>query len=144
MEQNSQPRPKDRTKKIALFEQKEKTHTIQNQITINLDGIIICKSAHSTGSHHDYKIYKAKHPYRLRSCYNFMILSLGIQRLSRPNQHYTIQEKKDRELSASSQKEWNESQSKTRIKVEHALLKSRNLELVVVMCLGTNYADMME
>ena len=41
---------------------KKKKHTVQNQITINLDGMIIHKSAHSPGCHHDYKIYKSKHP----------------------------------------------------------------------------------
>ncbi len=40
----------------------ERKHTVQNQITINLDGIIIHKSTYSLGSHHDYSIYKSKHP----------------------------------------------------------------------------------
>ncbi len=86
----------------------------------------------------------AKHPILSEELLQFYDLGFGNSKAFQTKSAFTIQEKKDRELSASSQKEWNESQSKTRIKVEHALLKSRNLELVVVMCLGTNYADMME
>ena len=121
------PRPKDRTKKIALFRQKENTHTVQNQITVNLDGVIIHKSAHSTGSHHDYKIYKAKHPYCLRSCYNFMILGIW-EFKGFPDQISIIpyKKKKYRELSTS-QKEWNRSQSKIRIKVEHVICSNQEI-----------------
>ena len=56
------PRPKNRTKRKTHYSGKKKKHTVQNQITINLDGVIIHKSTHSPGSHHDYKIYKSKHP----------------------------------------------------------------------------------
>ena len=90
MEQNSQSAKTERScqKKIALFRQKEKTHTVQNQITVNLDGVIIHKSAHSPGSHHDYKIYKAKHPVLSEEMLQFYDLGFGnSKRLSRPNQH---------------------------------------------------------
>ena len=73
----NQPRPKDRAKKIALFRQKEKTHTVQNQITVNLDRVIIHKSAHSPGSHHDYKICKAKHPVLSEELLQFYDLGFG-------------------------------------------------------------------
>ncbi len=54
-------RPKDKRKRKTHYSGKKKKHTIKNQITINLDGIIIHKSTHSPGSHHDYSIYKSKH-----------------------------------------------------------------------------------
>ncbi len=43
--------------------------------------------------------------------------------------HLPYKKKKDRELSASSQKEWNESQSKTRIKVEHAIAQIKKFRI---------------
>ena len=90
------PRPKDRAKRKSHYSGKKKTHTVQNQITVNLDRVIIHKSAHSPGSHHDYKIYKAKHPVLSEELLQFYDLGyLGIQRLSRPNQHYTMQEKEE-------------------------------------------------
>ncbi len=54
---------------------------------------------------------------------------LGIQRLSRPNQHSAIQEKKGQGSEYIISKGMEKSQSKTSS---------------VVMCLGANYADMME
>ena len=56
------PRPNDHAKRKTHYSGKKKKHTIKNQITINLDGIIIHKSTHSPGSHHDYSIYQSKHP----------------------------------------------------------------------------------
>ena len=47
------PRPKDKRKRKSHYSGKKKKHTVQNQITINLDGMIIHKSAHSPGCHHD-------------------------------------------------------------------------------------------
>ena len=75
------PRPKDRTKRKSHYSGKKKKHTVQNQITINLDGIIIHKSIHSPGSHHDYKIYKSKHPTLSERLLQFYDLGyLGIQK----------------------------------------------------------------
>jgi len=41
------PRPKNKKKRKTYYSGKKKKHTVQNQITINLDGIIIHKSAHA-------------------------------------------------------------------------------------------------
>ena len=57
------PRPKNKKKRETHYSGKKKKHAVQNQITVNFDRIIIIyKSIHSLGSHHDYKIYKSKHP----------------------------------------------------------------------------------
>ena len=57
------PRPKNKKKRKTHYSGKKKKHTVQNQITVNFDRVIIMyKSTHLLGSHHDYKIYKSKHP----------------------------------------------------------------------------------
>ncbi len=117
-------------KSYYLGKKKEKTHTVQNQIAINLDRVIIHKSAHSPGSHHDYKIYKAKHPVLPEELLQFYDLGyLGIQK-DFPDQISILpyKKKKDRELSAS-QKEWNRSQSKIRIKVEHVIAQIKKFRI---------------
>ena len=122
------PRPKDRAKRKSHYSGKKKKHTVQNQITVNLDGVIIHKSTHSPGSHHDYKIYKTKHPVLPEELLQFYDLGyLGIQK-DFPDQISIIpcKKKKNRELSAS-QKEWNRSQSKIRIKVEHVICSNQEI-----------------
>ena len=99
MEQNSQSQDRKIVPKKSHYSGKKKKHTVQNQITVNLDRVIIHKSTHSPGSHHDYKIYKTKHPVLSEELLQFYDLGyLGIQRLSRPNQHYTIQEKEEQRV----------------------------------------------
>ena len=76
------PRPKDKRKRKSHYSGKKKKHTVQNQITINLDGMIIHKSAHSPGCHHDYKIYKSKHPVLSKKLLQFYDLGyLGIEKI---------------------------------------------------------------
>ena len=117
--------------KKSHYSGKKKTHTVQNQIAINLDGVIVHKSAHSPGSHHDYKIYKAKHPVLSEDLLQFYDLGyLGIQK-DFPDQISIIpyKKKKDKKLSASSQKEWNRSQSKIRIKVEYVIAQIKKFRI---------------
>ena len=74
------PIPKNKKKRKTHYSGKKKKHTVQNQITINLDGMIIHKYVHSPGSHHDYKIYKSKHPTlseELLQFYDLGYLGLG-------------------------------------------------------------------
>jgi len=91
-----------------------------------LDGIIIHKSIHSSGSHHDYKIYKSKHPILSEELMIFYDLGyLEIQK------NYPVQirilpyKKKSGEELSIPQKEWNKSQSKIRIKVEYVIAQIR-------------------
>ena len=124
------PRPKDRTKRKSHYSGKKKKHTVQNQITINLDGIIIHKSIHSPGSHHDYKIYKSKHPTLSERLLQFYDLGyLGIQK-DFPKQISILpyKKKKRKELTAY-QKEWNKIQSKIRIKVEHVIAQIKKFRI---------------
>ena len=76
------PRPKNKKKRKTHYSGKKKKHTVQNQITVNLDRVIIIyKSTHSSSSHHDYKIYKSKHPTLSQELLQFYDLGyLGIQK----------------------------------------------------------------
>ncbi len=124
------PRPKNRTKRKTHYSGKKKKHTVQNQITVNLDGIIIHKSTHSPGSHHDYKIYKSKHPTLSEDIMVFYDLGyLGIEK-DFPKQTNILPYKKKigKELTIS-QKEWNKLQSKIRIKVEHVIAQIKKFRI---------------
>ena len=128
--EQSIPRPKDRTKRKTHYSGKKKKHTIQNQITINLDGIIIHKSTHSPGSHHDYKIYKSKHPSFSEDIMVFYDLGyMGVEK-DFPNQISVLPYKKKRgkELTIS-QKEWNKIQSRIRINVEHIIAQIKKFRI---------------
>jgi hypothetical protein len=124
------PRPKNKKKRKTHYSGKKKKHTVQNQITINLDGIIIHKSIHSPGSHHDYKIYKSKHPVLSEELLQFYDLGyLGIEK-DFENQISILpyKKKKGKELTIP-QKEWNKLQSKIRIKVEHAICNIKKFRI---------------
>lgn len=124
------PRPKDRKKRKTHYSGKKKKHTVQNQITVNLDGVIIHKSTHSPGSHHDYKIYKSKHPAFSEDLMVFYDLGyLGIEK-DFPDQISILpyKKKKGKELTIS-QKEWNKLQSKIRINVEHVIAQIKKFRI---------------
>ncbi len=126
--EQSIPRPKD--KKKTHYSGKKKKHTVQNQITINLNGEIIHKSSHAPGSHHDYKIYKSKHPILPEELMVFYDLGyLGVER-DFPKQISILpyKKKKGKELT-DSQKEWNKAQSKIRIKVEHIIAQIKKFRI---------------
>ena len=78
MEQNSQSQDRKIVpKENRTIQAKRKKNTVQNQITANLDRVIIHKSTHSPGSHHDYKIYKTKHPVLSEELLQFYDLGFG-------------------------------------------------------------------
>ena len=89
------PRLKDRAKRKSHYSGKKKKHTVQNQITVNLDGVIIHKSTHSPGSHHDYKIYKTKHPVLSEELLQFYDLGFGNSKAFQTKSAFTIQEKEE-------------------------------------------------
>ncbi len=108
----------------------ERKHTVQNQISINLDEIIIHKSKHSPGNHHDYSIYKSKHPVLSEQLLQFYDLEyLGIQK-DFSNQINILPYKKKKEKTLTiHQKEWNKLQSKIRIKVEHVIAQIKKFRI---------------
>ncbi len=109
------PRPKDKRKRKTHYSGKKKKHTVQNQITINLDGIIIHKSKHPTFSEKLMVFYDLEY--------------LGIQK-DFENQISILPYKKKRgkELIVF-QKEWNRIQSKIRIKVEHVIAQIKKFRI---------------
>ena len=128
--EQSIPRPKDKRKRKTHYSRKKKKHTVQNQITINLDGIIINKSTHSPGSHHDYKIYKSKHPVLSEKLMVFYDLRyFGIQKDFKSQISILPYMKKRGKELTKSQKEWNKIQSKIRIKVEHIIAQIKKFRI---------------
>ena len=124
------PRPKNKKKRKARHSGKKKKHAVQNQIAINPDGITIHKSAHSPGSHHDYRIYKSKHPTLSEELLqSYDPGCLGMEK-DFPEQASVLpyKKKKGKKLTVA-QKEWNKMQSKIRIKVEHVIAQIRQFRI---------------
>jgi len=124
------PRPKDKKKRKTHYSGKKKKYTIQNQITVNLNGEIIHKSMHSPGSHHDYKIYKSKHSILPEELLIFYDLGyVGVEK-DFPDQISVLPYKKKKGIELTySQKEWNKAQSKIRIKVEHIIAQIKKFRI---------------
>jgi len=57
------PRPHGKHKRKTHYSGKRKKHTVKTQLTVNKDGLIVHKTAHVSGSMHDYKLYKHSHPH---------------------------------------------------------------------------------
>lgn len=124
------PRPKDKRKRKTHYSGKKKKHTVQNQITVNLNGEIIHKSSHAPGSHHDYSIYKSKHPTLPEDLMVFYDLGyLGVEK-DFPKQTSVLPYKKKagKEL-PDYQKEFNRAQAKIRIKVEHVISQIKKFKI---------------
>ena len=124
------PRPKNKKKRKTHYSGKKKKHTVKNQITINLKGEIIHKPPHSTGRRNDYGILKVKLPVLSEELLVFYDLGyLGVEK-DFPDQISILpyKKKKGKEL-LDYQKEWNKSQSKIRIKVEHAISKIKKFRI---------------
>jgi len=124
------PRPKNKKKRKTHYSGKKKRHTIKNQITINLNGEIIHKPPHSTGSHHDYSIFKSKHPILPEGLQAFV--DLGYQGIQKdfPRYHAILphKKKKGRKLTIL-QKRFNKMQSKIRIRVEHTIANIKKFKI---------------
>lgn len=128
--EQSIPRPKDQRKRKTHYSGKKKKHTVQNQITVNLNGEIIHKSSHAPGSHHDYKIYKSKHPALPEDVMVFYDLGyLGIEKDFENQISILPYKKKSGKELTISQKEWNKLQSKIRIKVEHVIAQIKKFRI---------------
>jgi hypothetical protein len=57
------PRPHGKRKRKTHYSGKRKKHTVKTQLTVNKQGLIVHKTAHVSGSMHDYKLYKHSHPH---------------------------------------------------------------------------------
>lgn len=124
------PRPKDKRKRKTHYSGKKKKHTIKNQITVNQAGQIIHKPPHSPGRRNDYAILKIKHPELPEELMVFYDLGyLGVEK-DFPEQASILPYKKrsGKELTIT-QKEWNRSQSKIRIKVEHVISQIKKFRI---------------
>ena len=57
------PRPKSKTKRRTHYSGKRKRHTVKTQLTVNSEGLIVHKTAHVSGSMHDYSLFKHSRPH---------------------------------------------------------------------------------
>lgn len=124
------PRPKDKKKRRKYYSGKKKRHTIKNQYTINMRGEIIHKPPHSTGRHHDYHIFKAKHPILPEGLQTFVDLGyMGMQK-DYPQYNAILPHKKRKgEKLTVLQKQFNKVQSKTRIRIEHVISRVKKFRI---------------
>jgi hypothetical protein len=56
------PRPKSKVKRKTHYSGKKKRHTVKTQLTVNSKGLIVHKTAHVSGSMHDYSLFKHSRP----------------------------------------------------------------------------------
>ena len=124
------PKPKDKKKRRKYYSGKKKRHTIKNQYTINMRGEIIHKPPHSTGRHHDYHIFKAKHPILPEGLQTFVDLGhMGMQK-DYPQYNAILPHKKRKgEKLTVLQKQFNKVQSKTRIRIEHVISRVKKFRI---------------
>ncbi len=103
---------------------------MQNQITTNLNGEIIHKSPHAPGNHHDYRIYKSKHPTLSKVLFQFFDLGyLGVEKdFENQISVLSYKKKKGKKLTAW-QKAYNKTQSEIRVKVEHAIARIKKFRI---------------
>jgi hypothetical protein len=99
------------------YSDNKKRHTVKNQFMVNNRGYILHKVAHKKGRKHDYDVYKKNYSVTPKQVVNVFYLGyLGVKKDS-PEQLSILpyRKKKNHELSAAEEKEYNKSHSKKRI-----------------------------
>lgn len=56
------PRPKRKAKRVSHYSGKKKRHTVETQLTVDQDGLIVHRTNHARGRRHDYDSFKRNHP----------------------------------------------------------------------------------
>jgi hypothetical protein len=69
------PRPSDNKRKRIFYSDK-KRHTVNTQIMVNNQGIVIHKLRYKKGRRHDYDIYKENHPIIPKRLLMYLILDI--------------------------------------------------------------------
>ena len=75
------PKPENKRKKKSHYSGKRKRHTVKTQFMVNIQGLILHKTRHKGGRHHDYHLYKHNRPVTPPQVENIVDLGyLGIQK----------------------------------------------------------------
>jgi hypothetical protein len=121
-EQQQIPRPVDKSRRKMGYSGKKKRHTVNTQLMVNNQGIIIHKTDHKKGRRHDYDIYKRNHPVTPKKVVNVFDLGyLGVEK-DFSEQLSSIPKRKKRNLDLSQEeKEYNKNHSRKRIVIEHTI-----------------------
>jgi hypothetical protein len=126
------PRPANNRKRKAYYSGKKKRHTVKTQLMVNKHGLILHKSAKKKGKRHDYDIYKENHPITPKQVVNVFDLGyLGVEK-DFPQQRSSLPNRKKRnkgELSKE-EREHNNSHSKRRIAIEHAICRLKKFRIL--------------
>ncbi len=98
---------------------------------VNNQGVIINKLRYKKGRKHDYDIYKKNHPITPKDVLN--VFDLGYQGVEKdfPEQKSAIPNRKKRNQELSEEeKEYNQSHSRRRIVIEHAICKLKKYKIM--------------
>ncbi len=119
------PRPKNKIRRKLYYSGKRNKHTVKNLYMVNNEEIILYKTRHKqTGKKHGYKIYKNNHHDTPKEVENTFDLGfLGVKEKDYPEQRSVlpIKRKKNQDLTLEEEKDYNKSNSKKRIVIEHAI-----------------------
>ena len=120
------PRPKNKTRRKAYYSGKKKRHTVNTQLMVNNQGIIIHKTGHKKGKRHDYNIYKNNHPVTPKQVVSVFDLGyLGVEK-DFPDQKSSLPNKKKRNQELSQEeKEYNQNHSKKRIVIKYTICRMK-------------------
>lgn len=125
------PRPKDRHKKKTHYSGKKKRHTVKNQYTVNLSGEIIHKPPHSPGRHHDYSLFKKKHPTLPEQLQTLADLGYVGMENDFPEMNAVLPHKKKKRVDLTpQQKQYNHNHSRIRIVVEHTIARIKKFGIM--------------
>lgn len=125
------PRPENKRKKKSHYSGKRKRHTVKTQFMVNSRGLILHKTRHRGGRHHDYHLYKHNRPVTPSQVENIVDLGyLGIQK-DFPNVKSVLPVKKKKNLLLSSDEViYNKNQSRLRVIVEHTICKIKKFGIM--------------
>ncbi|MGN6347167.1 MAG: transposase family protein [Candidatus Nitrosocosmicus sp.] len=126
------PRPVDNNKRKIFYSGKKKRHTVKTQLIVNNQGIIILKTRYKKGGRkHDYDIYKENHPITPKNVLNVFDLGyLGVDK-DFPEQQSCLPIRKKGNLELfQEEKEYNKSQSRKRIVIEHTICRLKKYRIM--------------
>jgi hypothetical protein len=125
------PRPKNKRRRKSYYSGKKKKHTVKTQFMVNGQGLILHKTRHKGGRHHDYHLYKHNRPVTPSQVENIVDLGyLGIQK-DFPNVKSVLPVKKKKNLLLSSDEViYNKNQSRLRVIVEHTICKIKKFGIM--------------
>ena len=126
------PRPQNKKRRKSHYSGKRKKHTVKTQFMVkNSQGLILHKTRHKGGRHHNHDVYKNNRPVTPSQVENIVDLGyLGIQKdFPTVKSILPVKKKKDTLLSIE-EIIYNKNQSRLRIIVEHTICKIKKFGII--------------